>query len=300
MVFFKTRGIIKFMRIFLLCFLLLSSFSAHSIELAPEESSPVIFDLPVTYNDKVQEWIHFFQTKGKRWFKTWLGRSYRYIPDMQAALQREGLPTDLVYLAMIESGFSAKATSHAQAVGPWQFIEPTAGRFGLKIKWWLDERRDFDKSTIAAIKYFKYLHKEFKDWYLVMAAYNTGEGRVRRLIKKHKTKDFWELAEKKGLFNETKNYIPKMIAAMLIAKTPKLYGFRKYNKQQPIDTELFFMPGGTQLNLVADHLKITQKSIRDLNPELIRGYIPDSVTGHRVRIPKGAGRALRVFLAQKD
>ena len=131
--------------------------------------TPLIFDIPVAYNSRVKYWIEYFQTSGRSWFTKWLERSSRYLPLLQQTLKRNGLPQDLAYMAMIESGFSSQASSTAQAVGPWQFIRETGKRYGLQVSWWLDERRDFQKSTEAASKYLKKMYGMFHNWYLVAA-----------------------------------------------------------------------------------------------------------------------------------
>jgi membrane-bound lytic murein transglycosylase D len=196
-----------------------------------KSSDLLVFDLPVTYNKKVSKWIRYYQTNGQRWFRDWLERSTRYMPFIQKELKAAGLPTDLAFMVMIESGFSFHAVSVADAVGPWQFIEPTGVRYGLSRSWWLDERRDLGKSTRAAIRYMKDLHSEFGSWYLVAASYNMGETGLRKRIKRHGTKDFWALVKAGGLPTETQDYVPKILAAMLIAKAPNLYGFRDLERQ---------------------------------------------------------------------
>lgn len=245
------------------------------------------FDIPVTYNQQVKKWMHYFQNNGKKWFQRWLDRSHRYLPNMQKVLRQKNLPQDLAYIAMIESGFSPHAVSTASAVGYWQFIRPTANRYGLKTDWWIDERRDFHKSTDAASKYLGDLYKMFNSWYLTASAYNMGETRMRRLIKRHKTKNFWHLSKKKDFPKETREYIPKMLAAMLIAKSPETYGFNSHNKKKPYRYEYFFVPGGTDLILLAEALNLPHVEIKKLNPDILRGYIPKYVKNHRIRIPKG-------------
>jgi len=259
----------------------------------------LIFDFPVEYNSQVRGWIKYFQTNGRFWFNKWLERSERVIPRLQAILVEEGLPKDLVYKAMIESGFSTSAESHAAAVGPWQFIKPTAERYGLKVNWWLDERRDFDKSTRAAARYIKDLYKMFGSWYLVAAAYNTGENRIKRQIKKHGTRDFWVLAKKKAIHPETVNYVPKMIAAMLIAKAPGLYGFRKIKYQKKLNYEHFVIPGGTRLKDIAKYLNVRPSILKRLNPELVIAEVPRSVPYHKIRIPVGTTYSLSQYIRQK-
>ncbi|WP_415062279.1 lytic transglycosylase domain-containing protein [Bdellovibrio sp.] len=265
------------------------------------QSDNLIFDLPVTYNKKVSKWIAYFQgSRSNKWFREWLQRSYKYMPFIQTELKRAGLPMDLAYMVMIESGFAPNAISHASAVGPWQFIEATGTRYGLNKTWWLDERRDLKKSTLAAIRYLKDLHAEFGSWYLVAASYNMGENGLRRQIKKYGTKDYWSLIKLDALPAETQEYVPKILAAMLIAKAPNLYGFRDLEKMDPLDYDIVLVPGGTDLSPLADHLGVTRKSLKDLNAELYLGYIPRQVDKHFIRVPKGAGQIVSSFIHQQN
>lgn len=250
--------------------------------------SPPVFDFPVTYNEQVKMWIRYFQTRGRESFKTWLERSARYAPYIQKQLETHQLPTDLLYVAMIESGFSTQAVSHAGAVGIWQFIAPTGRRYGLHIDWWIDERRNFTKATQAAIRYKKDLYKMFGSWHLVSASYNTGENRIQRLIRKHRTNDFWELAEMRTLPDETINYVPKIIAATLIAKAPALYGFKDLEYKSPFKFEEMMVPGGTDLTNLAQYIGVKEQYLRELNPELLKGFIPREVKQHKIKIPVGS------------
>lgn len=259
-----------------------------------------IFDLPVTYNQKVSRWINFFQTRGSKWFRDWLEVSYKYMPYIQQELRKNNLPTDLAYMVMIESGFSATAISTADAVGPWQFIESTGLNYGLRKNWWLDERRDLRKATRAATKYLSDLYREFGSWYLVAASYNMGEGGLRRRIKKYKTRDYWELVRLGALPQETQDYVPKILAAMLIAKAPGVYGFRDLERMRPLEYEIVKAPGGTNMDQLADHLSVTRKAMKDLNAELFLGYIPKQVDGHFIRVPKGTSRLVREFLYDQE
>lgn len=261
-----------------------------------KESDLLVFDLPVTYNKKVSKWIRHFQTRGQTWFREWLERSTRYMPFIQKELKEAGLPTDLAFMVMIESGFSFHATSVASAVGPWQFIETTGARYGLQKKWWIDERRDLMKSTRAAIRYLKDLHNEFGSWYLVAASYNMGENGLRRQIRRHGTKDFWELVRKGALPLETQEYVPKILAAMLISKAPNLYGFRDLERRDAYAYEIISVPGGTDLNDLADVIGVTRKALKDLNAELILGYIPREVEKHMIRLPRGAGTLVAAYV----
>lgn len=286
-------------------------FSTHGISLKEKlralalsnthsSSNALIFDLPVTYNRQVSKWIDYYQTKGQRWFREWLERSSAYMPFIQKELNRANLPMDLAFMVMIESGFSPYSVSPADAVGPWQFIESTGTRYGLTKSWWLDERKDFGKSTLAAIKYIKDLYEEFGSWYLVAASYNMGENGLRKQIKKHKTKDYWTLIKLKALPLETQEYVPKILAAMLISKAPNMYGFRDISRREPLDYDVIKVPGGTEIDRLADHLGVTRKAMKDLNSELILGYVPRQVGQHEIRIPKGARRLVSKYLETRN
>jgi len=256
------------------------------IKFTPIDQKPK-FDVPVTYNKKVKKWVLYFQKNGKHWFESRLGISSKYLPMMQRILSRRDMPNDLAYIAMIESGFSAKATSHAQAVGYWQFIKPTANQYGLRTNWWIDERRDFKKSTLAATSYLSDLYKKFGSWYLTASAYNMGETRLRRLIKKYRTRNFWVLSQFKDFPRETREYIPKLIATMLIAKSPKLYGFHNVKPKKPYSFDSLYIPGGTDLVYLSGKLGIKKSTLMNLNPELKRNFIPSHIKEHRIRVPKG-------------
>lgn len=259
-----------------------------------------IFDLPVTYNKKVANWISFFQSRGKTFFREWLEKSTKFMPLLQSELRRAGLPTDLAYMVMIESGFSTTAMSTAQAVGPWQFIESTGRNYGLKKNWWLDERRDITKSTQAAIRYLSDLKKEFGSWYLVAASYNMGENGLRRQIKKYGTNDYWQLVRLGALPQETQDYVPKILAALMISKAPNLYGFRDVAAQYPTRYEQIWAPGGTDLDQLADYLNVTRKAMKDLNSELLLGYIPRQAAGHAIHVPTGSVKLAQQFFRDQN
>ena len=250
--------------------------------------SPPVFDFPVTYNGAVRKWIRYFQKNGRKSFQKWLERSARYHPYITKQLAENDMPQDLIYVAMIESGFSPVANSPAGAVGIWQFIAPTAKRYGLQVNWWVDERRNFTKATQAAIRYKKDLHKMFNSWHLVSASYNTGENRIKRLIKKHKTNNFWDLARKRVIAEETINYVPKIIAATLIAKSPALYGFRNLKPHVPFQYETIQVPGGTNLANLASYIGVKPKYLKSLNPDLLQGFIPREISSHEIKVPLGS------------
>jgi len=183
------------------------------------------FDYPVVVNPAVEHWITYFTGKGHKYFAKYLERGRYFIPEISKVLKTHNMPQDLVYLAMIESGFNNSARSHAKAVGPWQFIRQTGQRYGLTVDYWLDERRDTRKATLAAIQYLKELYEEFGSWELAAAGYNSGENKVRRAIGKYKTHDFWEIARHKFFKRETRDYVPKIMAAAILTKNPELFGF---------------------------------------------------------------------------
>ena len=183
------------------------------------------FDIPISLNSRVEQWVEYFTGKGRPHFEKYLERSEYFIPYITPILRQNGMPEDLVYLAMIESGFNNHAASHAKAVGPWQFISATGKRYGLMVNWWVDERRDTRKSTLAAVGYLKDLYDIFKSWELAAAAYNAGEAKIARAVQRYGTRDFWALTRYRYLRSETRNYVPKIIAAALVAKNRTLFGF---------------------------------------------------------------------------
>jgi len=245
------------------------------------------FDIPIVINDKVEQFIQFFQTTIRDKFITWLARSEKYIPFMKSVLKEYGLPEDLVYLSLIESGFDPYAYSRAKAVGLWQFISPTGKRYGLRVNWWVDERRDPEKSTIAAAKYLKDLYEMFACWYLAAAGYNAGEYKIINAIKRYRTDDFWKLTKHRYLKRETKDYVPLMIAAALVAKDPEKYGFIDVEYQEPLRYEKVKVPELTDLSLIARACETSLEEIKDLNPELRRGVTPPNETEYEIKIPFG-------------
>ncbi len=184
------------------------------------------FDFPVTLNSRVAFWVDYFSHRGRGYFEKYLTRSEYFVPYIAPLLKKSGMPEDLVYLAMIESGFNNLARSHAKAVGPWQFISATGKRYGLAVNWWIDERRDIHKSTMAAVDYLRDLYRLFQNWELAAAAYNAGESKVGRAMRRYGTRDFWVLARYSFLRPETRDYVPKIIAAAIIAKNREQFGFK--------------------------------------------------------------------------
>lgn len=187
------------------------------------------FDFPVTVNSRVEYWINYFTGRGRGYFQKYLERSEFFVPYIVPILRQNRMPEDLVYLAMIESGFNNLARSHAKAVGPWQFISATGKRYGLIVNWWEDDRRDIYKSTKAAVEYLRDLYTMFGSWELAAASYNAGEAKVARAVRRFGSKDFWVISRHRFLRPETRDYVPKIIAAAILSKNRDLFGFPKSN-----------------------------------------------------------------------
>ena len=191
------------------------------------------FDIPVVFNKKVQNWIEYFLVRGRDHFIRYTQRAGRYAPVLGKILEDNGLPRDLIFLAMAESGFHNNAKSWAKAVGPWQFMPFTGRKYGLEVNWYLDERRDPLKSTLAAAQYLDDLYELFGSWELATAAYNAGEGKIGRAIRRYRTRNFWQLLKGRYLRRETKNYVPKIMALAIIGKNLKSFGFLISNLNIP-------------------------------------------------------------------
>jgi membrane-bound lytic murein transglycosylase D len=245
------------------------------------------FSKAVIENPKVRYFINYFSRGGKVYFERILARSGKYMPMIARVLREEGLPEELAYLALIESAFSPKAVSPTGAVGLWQFVPVTARKYGLRIDSWLDERRDPVKSTRAAAAYLKDLHDYFGRWYLATAAYNAGQGAIDRALQKSGAKDFWSLAQKARLREETRNFVPKFVAASLIAADPKKYGFSPVDYETPTEYEEVEVEGTYQLASLAQLAGADLETVRDLNPALLRNRIPPGEDSFRVRLPAG-------------
>jgi membrane-bound lytic murein transglycosylase D len=260
------------------------------------------YDIPVEMQPLVAQYIRFFQGPGRKWFRVWMSRSSRYIPMMAPVLEASGLPRDTVYLAMIESGFSPEAFSWARAAGPWQFISSTGKRFGLRQDFWVDERRDPIKATRAASRYLRELHDALGSWYLAWAGYNAGGEKLRRLVERRGTDDFWELSEGRGLAKETKHYVPKLIACALVAKHPKAFGFSddEFSWQEPLAFDEVPVVEPTDLEVLAKAAEVPVEEIRTLNPELRRWCSPPASKEqpYLLHIPKGSGDAFAANLAK--
>lgn len=240
--------------------------------------------VPIVINSKVENAIRFFQTRGRKTFTAWLNRAGMYVPMMEPILEAEGIPRELVFLSMIESGFNPSAYSYAHAAGQWQFIASTGRIFGLKTDYWYDDRRDPVKSTVAAAKYLKKLYYDFDDWYLAIASYNCGEGRVKRDVRKYRTRDFWSL---KKLPRQTRNYVPTYLAAMIIARNPSGFGFDEIEFRGYPELDTVVLTECVDFEVAARFVGISYDSLKSLNPTMIRWCTPPLIDSVSLFIPKG-------------
>ena len=249
----------------------------------------LIFDFPLVDNEQVRSYIDYYTGEGREVFVRLLHRAERYIPFMRRIFEEEGLPQDLTYLALVESGFNPHAYSHAHAAGPWQFIQSTAEIYGLSNDEWRDERRDFEKSTRAAARFLSELYDRFDgDWYLAVAAYNAGGGRISRAMEENGAEDFWELSANSSLRDETRNYVPKLLAVLTIVRDPAAYGFTDIPPAEPYIFDVVRLPEATDLELAARLCEVSHEDIRALNPELKRWCTPPVARDYALRIPSGS------------
>jgi len=254
-------------------------------------SRPPEFDFS---HPRVDDYVARFQTDLRGFFADALSRSGRYVPRMSSILEKEGVPQELAYLPLIESGFRTQAVSRAGAVGPWQFIRTTGQRYGLRIDQYVDERRDPVKSTHAAARYLKDLYDMFGNWHLSLAAYNTGEGHINRILGRGVADDFWQMSDRGYLYQETENYVPQFLAALHIAEEPQAYGFDPPD-EAPVRYDLVTINKPLSLATVAQLSGTSTDTIKDLNPALHRGMVPPQ--GYAVRLPKGTKETFEVALA---
>lgn len=272
-----------------------------------------VWDLNVVaYADhpRVQYYVNYFSTTARDRFQIWLERMPTFEPFARASMAEQGLPGDLVYLALIESGFSPVAVSRARAVGIWQFMPATGKSYGLRVTPWIDERRDPIKSTVAAARHLKDLTDRFGSHYLAAAAYNGGAGRVGRGLQQiasamgygdestELTSDdaFFELADTRHIYQETKDYVPKLIAAAILAKEPARYGFEAVEGGDPFPHDSVIVEGGTGLDKIARLTGVELDVIRALNPHILRGVTPPGER-YAVRLPTGTAERVSAAYA---
>jgi membrane-bound lytic murein transglycosylase D len=253
-------------------------------------------DLPLVLNDFVAGYINFYSTRGRGTLERALTRAGRYESMIRRILAEEGVPQDLIYLAEAESGFHPVALSHAGARGMWQFMASRASGYGLERSWWLDERQDPEKATRAAARHLKDLYKQFGDWYLAMAAYNSGPGNVQRAVQRTGYADFWELYQRNVLPRETKNYVPIILAFTIMAKNPSQYGLDHLTPDPPLNYDTVTVDYPVDLRLVAECVDASVADIQDLNPALLRMTTPKT-GAYELRIPAGSAERFQQTMA---
>lgn len=265
---------------------------APQLEIRPMKTP--LPSVPMEINSKVRNQIHFFQTKGNKVMHRWMERAAIIFPRMRPILREEGIPQEMLYLSMIESGLNLNAHSYAAASGLWQFIPGTGKIYGLHVDRTYDERRHVELATRAACNYLRKLYEEFGDWYLAMAAYNCGEGRVAKDIRRCNSRDYWQLHR---LPRQTRGYVPTYLAARAICENPERYGFPPLPPERPFECERIYVPGGYKLEDIARAAGHDPQAVKDLNPEYLKGIVPERGTEMMVRLPGAASENFDVDLA---
>ena len=244
---------------------------------AEGEVTSISHDLPLMVNDPVLAYLNYFKTaRGSAIVETGLRRAGRYREMVQRVLREEGMPQDLIYLAQAESAFLPQAVSRAGARGMWQFMSYAGRKYGLEKTWWVDERQDPEKATRAAARDLRELYEQFGDWYLAMAAYNSGPGRVQSAVKRTGYADFWELYRRNVLPRETRNYVPIIVAVAIMAKNPSQYGLQTVVPDPPMTYDTVKINYPVDLRLVSECIDVPPSELQELNPSLLRMTTPKS------------------------
>ncbi|MGH9660044.1 MAG: lytic transglycosylase domain-containing protein, partial [Bryobacteraceae bacterium] len=254
-----------------------------------EEAAATSSQLPLTVNDSVLGFIHYFSGRGRRTMIAGLQRAGRYRPMIQRILDEEGIPQELIHLAQAESGFFPRALSRKMATGMWQFVKFRGNEYGLKQTAYSDDRLDPEKATRAAARHLRDLYHRYGDWYLAIAAYNCGPGTVDRAVERTGYADFWELRSRRTLPLETTNYVPIVLAMTIMAKNARQYELEDVTPDPPIEYDVIEPSSPTHLALVADLTETPMAELQSLNPSLLRSVAP---AGHSLRVPKGTANAL--------
>jgi membrane-bound lytic murein transglycosylase D len=268
-----------------------SSLLGRSTPTTPTASAP---GAGTPLNQQVQFFLDRFTRERRQVIDKWFGRAGRYLEMIRDTLRDHGLPEDLAFVAMIESGFNPVAVSRAGAKGLWQFMAGTARRYGLRVDQWVDERLDPEKSTLAAAAYLRDLYAQFGSWSLAQAAYNAGEMTVTRAIRSVGSKDFWALARSSSLARETKDFVPQIHAATVIGQDPSRYGF-DVGGHARADVEFVSIPATTHLTAIAKASGVSTDTLRNLNPVLVKGVTPPG-GAYRLRVPPGTSGAIQSAL----
>jgi membrane-bound lytic murein transglycosylase D len=256
--------------------------------------------LPLVMTDQVAGYINYYSNRGRGTLERALARSGRYEDMIRRTLQEEGVPQELIYLAQAESGFHPLAVSRAGARGMWQFMGTRGKGYGLERSWWVDDRQDPEKATRAAAHHLKDLYNEFGDWYLAMAAYNSGPGRVQSAVKRTGYADFWELYRRNVLPKETRNYVPIIVAVTIMAKNPAQYGLDSVVKEKPVPYDTVKINYPIDLRLAAECVDATAEDLLDLNPSLLRLTTPkfsDKDGEFDLHLPAGTAAKFQTVVA---
>jgi membrane-bound lytic murein transglycosylase D len=253
-------------------------------------------DLPLVMTDQVAGYINYFSNRGRGTLEHALARSGRYEDMIHRVLREQGVPQELIYLAQAESGFHPLAVSRAGARGMWQFMGSRAKGYGLERNWWVDDRQDPEKATRAAAHHLKDLYNEFGDWYLAMAAYNSGPGTVQSAVKRTGYADFWELYRRNVLPKETRNYVPIIVAVTIMAKNPAQYGLDSIVKEKPIPYDTVKIDYPIDLRLAAECVDATAEDLSDLNPSLLRMTTPKD-SEFELHLPAGTADKFEAAVA---
>lgn len=267
----------------------------HAKEAVDTDFPGVQYDVPITINDSVLKILAAFQNDLHGVIGRGLGRSGKYMPMIHRVFGEEGIPKDLAHIALIESSFLPRARSRASAHGIWQFMPRTGRQYGLTANSIVDERSDPEKATRAAARYLGYLHQLFDDWYLAMAAYNAGEGKILRAMQRTGARDFWELAASGAIKPETRNYVPAFIAATLIGRNPAHYGF-DIQYEEPLEYETVLLDRPVHLKNLAGS-DLTLEDLKSLNPELQTAITPRQPEGYELKVPPGTRSSVLLAFA---
>jgi membrane-bound lytic murein transglycosylase D len=265
------------------------------------EADPVVHDVPIPLNQRVMAFVQLFQGRLREFIQEGLVRGSQYLPMIQGVFRAEGLPLDLAYIPLVESAFKPSALSRAKAKGVWQFMQGTGRENGLRQDWYVDERSDPEKATVAAAKYLTTLSNMFEgDWHLALASYNGGPGRVQRAMRTTRQSDFWKLSARGRLLpRETRDYVPMILAAIIIARNPTLYGF-EIDPLPPLAYDTVVLPRPVDLRHIAEWTAGTIDDIRGLNPELRRWTTPVADAEYVLRVPRGTADVVATRLAESE
>jgi membrane-bound lytic murein transglycosylase D len=275
--------------------------SAETTQTVTADLQAIVHDIDIPLNAKVLSFVQLFTGRLKSFLEEGLNRGMQYLPMIQDVFRAEGLPLDLAYIPLVESAFKPSALSRAKARGIWQFMRGTALENGLAHDWYIDERAEPEKATRAAAKYLKTLNGMFDgDWHLALASYNGGPGRVQRAMKRSGRTDFWKLTSTtRYLPRETRDYVPLILAAIIIARNPSQYGMTVQPFEQP-PAETVTLSTAVDLRRIAEWLEMPVQALQDLNPELRRWTTPVRATDYELKVPAGTGDIVRAHLAQSD